>query len=582
MKKSVSALLLAVLAGCCMDPARQEFQSQYRKLWDQKITVDERTKIENAILAEADNMPSGEEFIFYTHERMTPDEIADFRQKYAILDFYEDAFDRVLDGVKNDCVEPGKLNFYYLYNMGFVVKTPTATFGVDLCHRRAAELVPYLDFAVVTHLHEDHTSWHFLMAMNRAKKQVYCNFWSGSGAKLPYEYGYSKEPYREVKMPTVTLRTYEADHLLYKWYKFNMPVEIVCKSGDREFVLFSGGDSCDTMQWKCQQAPDLAIVHPRVGGDIIHGSMLIKAKLTLVCHLLEMQHSPASRWPFAVGYSEQHLLLLNHQRGAVPHWGDKIVLPFTDDSVGNFNLHVPALPAKKPVRIMPVGDSITRGNFIALSNNHHADVYGGGYRKLLQELLKAENFSYQFVGEIAYWAYGKTGDCDPEFQRYHHGLSGFGNRAIREGMALPPSDMKKIARPEKAIRAPGIVEAIERWSPDVILLMAGSNGFNAAERTLLIQTIADHFDGVLFVATIPPQCAPRPAFEMVDNYNATLKADLAKIKNPKCRIYIVDINHALTTADLLPDGVHPLRSGEEKIARKWFEALMEHRQEIEK
>ncbi len=581
MKKILSFFSLALLAGCCCDPARQEFQTQYRKLWNEKISVAERAKIEDSILAAAQKMPSGDDFIFYTHERMLPGEVEAYRDKYAILDFYEEAFERVLSGVRNDKVEPGKLNFYYLYNMGFVVKTPTATFGVDLCHRRAAELVPYLDFAVVTHNHEDHTSWHFLQAMNKAKKQVYSNFWSCSAAKLQFDPGYSKEPFREIVMPSVTLRTYESDHLNYKWYKFNMPVEIVCQSGDKEFVLFSGGDSCDTMQWQCKKAPDLAIMHPRVGGDIVHGAMLIDAKLTLVAHLLEMQHSPASRWPFAVGYNEQKLLLLNHKLGAVPHWGDKIVLPISENEIGNHNLHIPALPAKKPVRIMPVGDSITRGNFIG-ENNHHADVNGGGYRLPLQKMLKAENFSYQFVGELGYWAYGSLGECDPDFQRYHHGLSGFGNRAIRRGMALPPSDMRKISRPEKPIKVPGIVDSLRRWSPDVILLMSGANGFMPAERDLLIQTIAENFTGVLFVATIPPQCAPRPGFENVDAYNASLKDGIAKIKDPKCKIYFVDMNSALTTDDLLPDGVHPKKSGEEKIAKRWFETLMKHRQEIEK
>ncbi|MCQ2378753.1 MAG: hypothetical protein MJ016_06025 [Victivallaceae bacterium] len=586
MKKLGYAVLFGalLLAGCARYASpRENFRTKYRRLWDETVSASERTEIENSIVREALAAPSGNDFIFYMHERMTDDEKSALLAKHPILDLVEEAFDRVLDNVKNDVVPEGEVHLYYLYNMGFVVKTPTTTFGIDLCHRRAPELVPYLDFAIVSHNHEDHTSWHFLRAMDTAKKLVFANFHSGSGAKIQYDPGYSKEPFREIKMPTVTIRTYEADHLNYKWYKFNMPSEIVCQSGDKEFVIFHGGDSCDTMQWVSRKAPDVLIAHPGVGGDIIHGAMSLDAKLTLVCHLLEIQHGSGFRWPFAYGYNAVALLQTNYRKGAVPHWGEKIVLPFDSGKGNNVNLAVPeaALPFPKgeALRIMAVGDELTRGNFLK-KVNCNADANGGGYRLPLQKMLAKKNIPYLFVGEIAYWAWGNSGFCGVGFQRYHHGLAGFDCKKIREGGDLPFADMKAIARPEKPIKVPGIAKSLEKWHPDVVLLMAGSNGCDEAERINLLQEIADHFTGTLFVATIPMQKSPRPGIEKIAHYNATLPDAIAQLKNPKCKIFIADVAAKIAPEDILPDGINLTQAGEKKVAAAFFEAIKAHRAEL--
>ena len=118
-----------LLAGCARYASpRENFRTQYRRLWDKNVSVAERTEIENAIVREALAAPSGKDFIFYMHERMTDDEKSALLAKHPILDLIEEAFDRVLDNVKNDVVPEGEVHLYYLYNMGFVVKTPTTTF----------------------------------------------------------------------------------------------------------------------------------------------------------------------------------------------------------------------------------------------------------------------------------------------------------------------------------------------------------------------------------------------------------------------------------------------------------------------
>ena len=225
----------------------------------------------------------------------------------------------------------------------------------------------------------------------------------------------------------------------------------------------------------------------------------------------------------------------------------------------------------RTVRIMPVGDSITRGSYLV--DKGLANKKGGGWRKILQDSLRAAGVPFEFVGELDYHSYGDKGVVDPAFSPKHHGLAGFSNKRIRTGGSVPtPQDVLK-AKGVKEIVVPGIVEVLRRNRPDVILLMSGANGFDAKERDLLIRTIVEHFKGELFVANITPQKNPRPGWDRVDAYNASLPGLVRSLKERGANIHFIDMNGALSADDLLADGVHPNASGNRKIAQTWLEAL---------
>ena len=237
--------------------------------------------------------------------------------------------------------------------------------------------------------------------------------------------------------------------------------------------------------------------------------------------------------------------------------------------------------AATPLCIMPIGDSMTRGTYLA---HYAAGRYvgnpiglpnpdGGGWRKTLQDKLRADGFAFDFVGTLDYMAYGKDGGCDKDFYPQHHGLAGFGNRGIRLGGVVPTPQDVLDARGVKEIVAPDIITAMKQCRPDIVLLMSGANGFDAKERDLLIETIVDNFSGHLIFATIPPQCPPRQGFEKVGEYNASLPATVAKLKAAGKKISMVDMSAALSVEDLTPDGVHPNKRGMEKMAEVWFEGL---------
>ena len=232
--------------------------------------------------------------------------------------------------------------------------------------------------------------------------------------------------------------------------------------------------------------------------------------------------------------------------------------------------------SSKPLRILPLGDSITRGSYLAQKDDRATGLphpLGGGWRKVLQDKLRTAGVAFDFVGELQYAAFGSDGSLDPGFDPDHHGLAGFGNTGILQGGKVPtPPDVLE-ALGVKEIQVPGIVDVLKKQQPDVILVMSGTNGFDEASRDRLIRTIGETSTAHLFVATILPQKAPRKGWEKVDAYNASLPAIVAAQKAAGKRITFVDMHAAITTDDLLPDGVHPNQAGMEKMAAKWFEAL---------
>ena len=224
-----------------------------------------------------------------------------------------------------------------------------------------------------------------------------------------------------------------------------------------------------------------------------------------------------------------------------------------------------------PPRIMPVGDSITRGTYLGVERL--PNPLGGGWRKPLQDRLRAAGVAFEFVGELDYWAFGTNGVVDPAFSPRHHGLAGFSNEGILKGGVVPTPKEVLAAKGVREIRVPGIVETLARNKPDVVLLMSGANGFDASARDRLVETICAHFEGELFVATITPQKSPRSGWERVVPYNASLPALVERLQKEGRRIRLVDMYAALTPDDISKDGVHPNETGLEKIADAWFRAL---------
>ena len=108
-----------------------------------------------------------------------------------------------------------------VYNMGYIVKTRESLFSIDLHHRRAREFAPLLDFALITHNHDDHYRMPFYKAMNGAGKTVVSNFLDNYGAAdwrkggNYWEQGGYIRGVRTFKLKDVEIRTSLVDHNKY-------------------------------------------------------------------------------------------------------------------------------------------------------------------------------------------------------------------------------------------------------------------------------------------------------------------------------------------------------------------------------
>lgn len=236
-----------------------------------------------------------------------------------------------------------------------------------------------------------------------------------------------------------------------------------------------------------------------------------------------------------------------------------------------------------PLRILPVGDSITRGTYFAryLDGPRAGQAIGlpnpsgGGWRKLLQDQLRAARVPCDFVGELSYHAHGRDGVVDPDFDPDHHGLAGFSNRKIIDGGTVPTLPDVLAATEKETIVVPGIDAVLNRHRPDVVLLLSGANGFDAPSRDELIRLINARSRAHLFVGSILPQREPRKGWEQVEDYNASLPTIVAAQQAAGHRVTLVPMHAAVGPADLQPDGVHPNQAGERKIAAAWFRALQD-------
>ncbi|MDP9869918.1 MULTISPECIES: SGNH/GDSL hydrolase family protein [Streptosporangium] len=209
---------------------------------------------------------------------------------------------------------------------------------------------------------------------------------------------------------------------------------------------------------------------------------------------------------------------------------------------------VPALPhpvaapdeSNGGVRIMPLGDSITDGFNVP-----------GGYRVNLWRSLADADHLVDFVGS-GFNGPAELADHD------HEGHPGW--------------------------RIDEIDAQVSGWigaaSPRTVLLHIGTNdivqnrdlGGAPARLSALIDRIAAAApQAELFVATIIPLADPVLEARAVA-YNAAIPGIVRSKAAAGGHVHLVDMHAAVTTADLA-DGVHPNRTGYDRMASAWYAAL---------
>lgn len=232
-----------------------------------------------------------------------------------ILHYYRGALDRVLDELSYTIVPQGKLVMWHLYNMGYIVKTPSHTFGIDIKHKAASELVPYLDFLLITHKHVDHYSDELNAAMRMAGKPVYSNF---------VENEYFINGKKSIKVvDDIDMVVGLGDHST-TLKNFCVCYQIDCGADTGHKIIYHVGDTYNATQLVKTKPIDIFIVHSGINMNFTQAMNKIAPKYTLLSHVDELSHAIEDyRWPFEKAFLRADQLE-NSTIPYVPVWGEKL------------------------------------------------------------------------------------------------------------------------------------------------------------------------------------------------------------------------------------------------------------------
>ncbi|MBR5626501.1 MAG: MBL fold metallo-hydrolase [Thermoguttaceae bacterium] len=252
---------------------------------------------------------------FTEYFKSSGEDAARWENERGVLHYLNVSFDKVMAEMTATPVPEGNVVFWHVYNMGYIIKTPTQTIAIDIKHRRAPELVPYIDFLLVTHKHGDHYTDEFCEAVAAAGKPVVSNFidnpWKTPPEGREYEFGDS------------AIRVRLVDHN-DKLRHFVSTYEIDCGPKSGNFVIFHVGDACNVNQIKAEKPVDVFIPHLAVGLDVPKAvNETLRPANTLLSHILELGHA-IDKWRWSYEYGYNICKKCANDSVVLPVWGEKL------------------------------------------------------------------------------------------------------------------------------------------------------------------------------------------------------------------------------------------------------------------
>jgi len=248
---------------------------------------------------------------FYRYRR-------DGRIRFDAIERLDRAFDRVVEEAGRTEVTD-RPAIWLMYNLGILVKTRESLFTVDFMHPRSVELAPMLDFALITHNHDDHYSEDFLAAMDDAGKTVINNFHCNYGARRNDGQGGYARAEKTFRIKDVEIKTSLTDHNPYL-VDFTTVFEV--SVGGFRFV--HSGDCCNAGKLHPSKSPDLWFVHPYCGLEVESVVERFAPETTVIAHLCELGHDQW-RWSWQDGLAAKSRVEKLGASAVVPRWGERIV-----------------------------------------------------------------------------------------------------------------------------------------------------------------------------------------------------------------------------------------------------------------
>jgi lysophospholipase L1-like esterase len=216
-------------------------------------------------------------------------------------------------------------------------------------------------------------------------------------------------------------------------------------------------------------------------------------------------------------------------------------------------------PAKKAegkvLKVMPLGDSLTAGGAT------------GGYRGYLaQKCAKVEGVKVELVGSQQTPRLPAARGPWSKEDRERAAVAG--NHEGHRGAPLSFLERRAAA-------------ALKKYKPDVVLLLAGGNDVaRGAAPKAVAERLGKMIDRIttalpearVFVGSYPPTTS-RALRDNIAAYSAAIPAVVKARADKGKKVTLVDMSKALTDKDLDGDGIHPNRSGCEKMAQAWSDAM---------
>jgi lysophospholipase L1-like esterase len=216
----------------------------------------------------------------------------------------------------------------------------------------------------------------------------------------------------------------------------------------------------------------------------------------------------------------------------------------------------PAIPTT--IRVLPLGDSITHGN--RKSRTYRYPLW----TKLIDSGLNFDGIHFDLVG-----SQNSNHNGDPlwpdyrghAFDRDHEGHWGW--------------------RAEQVLG--GLPAWLEGYTPDIVLLHLGTNDVFDNQTTLstiseigqIIDVLrADNPTVIVLLAKILPTLDPA-SNQRIDELNQQIDSIAVLKSTPESPVVVVDQNLGFSAGEDTYDGIHPNLTGEEKMAQKCYDAIIE-------
>ena len=285
--------------------------------------MDKRVEAMGVIQRELNNFTTKD---WAQYESLTDRKEIACAEKSGAMYFYRKAADKVLKEVRNTRVKQGHVVMWSLYNMGYIVKTPSQTFAIDLRHMHADEFAKHLDFVMITHKHADHGAMREYKALAAAGVPVYAGYMPQSMPEgLVWNF---VEDGGEFKVGNVSVKGKRIDHS-YKGegLKLVTAYEVDCGEDAGNAVILHSGDGRNYEQLAPEKSVDFFIFHVSVGLNIQKAIDKIDPEYAVFSHVWEMGHE-VLKWRWTIDDATTRMDAIEGRDPSsllCPCWGEKMV-----------------------------------------------------------------------------------------------------------------------------------------------------------------------------------------------------------------------------------------------------------------